>query len=71
MMSHINSYVREGLDNTTPYNLFTSEFGEEVAELFGIVRIAANDVTLKPSLLGIEVKIKEGISLTEKETLNK
>jgi hypothetical protein len=44
-----------GFGDRTPYDLFTAEFGEDVAALFGIVRVAANGVTLKPSLLGIEV----------------
>lgn len=47
------------------YDLFAREYGEDVAALFGISRIAANDVTLKPSLLGIEVKVKEGVSPAE------
>ncbi len=65
MMSHVNSYVRRGLGNKTPYDLFTAEQGEEIANIFGISRMAANDVTLKPSLLGIEVKVKEGVSPAE------
>ena len=65
MMSHVNSYVRRGLGNKTPYDLFAREYGEDVAALFGISRIAANDVTLKPSLLGIEVKVKESVSPAE------
>ena len=65
MMSHVNSYVRKGLGNKTPYDLFTAEQGEEIANLFGISRMAANDVTLKPSLLGIEVKVKESVSPSE------
>lgn len=62
LASHVNSYVRHGLGDRTPYDLFTAEFGEDVAELFGIVRVAANDVTLKPSLLGVEVRVREGVS---------
>ena len=65
MMSHVNSYVRDGLGDRTPYDLFAAEFGEDVAALFGIVRVAANDVTLKPSLLGIEVKVRESVSPAE------
>ena len=65
MMSHVNSYVRDGLGDRTPYDLFTADFGKDVAALFGIVRVAANDVTLKPSLLGIEVKVKESVSPSE------
>ena len=65
MMSHVNSYVRRGLGNKTPYDLFTAEQGEEIASLFGISRMAANDVTPRPSLLGIEVKVKESVSPAE------
>ena len=68
MMSHVNSYVRDGLGDRTPYDLFAAEFGEDAAALFGIVRVAANDVTLRPSLLGIEVKVKENVSRSDVET---
>ena len=71
MMSHVNSYVRKGLGDKTPYDLFTAEQGEEIASLFGISRIAANDVTLKPSLLGIEVKVKESVSRRDGEASEK
>ena len=71
MMSHVNSYVRDGLGDRTPYDLFTAEFGEDVAALFGIVRVAASDVTLKPSLLGIEVKVKEDVSPKEENSTGK
>lgn len=60
MMSHINSYVRKEIRGT-PYDLFTKEYGEDIASLFNISRINPNDVTLKPSLLGIEVKVKEWV----------
>lgn len=62
MMSHVNSYVRDGLGDRTPYDLFAAEHGSDVAALFGIARIAANDVTLKPSLLGAEVKVKGSVA---------
>ena len=68
MMSHVNSYVRRGLGNKTPYDLFTAEQGEEIANIFGISRVAANDVTPRPSLLGIEVKVKENVSRSDVET---
>ena len=68
MMSHVNSYVRDGLGDRTPYDLFAAEFGEDVAALFGISRMAANDVTPRPSLLGIEVKVKESVSRKDCET---
>lgn len=60
MMSHINSYIRKGI-NGIPYDLFTNEYGVDIASLFGISRINPNDVILKPSLLGIEVKVKEWV----------
>ena len=68
MMSHVNAYVRNGLGDRTPYDLFAAEFGEDVAALFGIVRVAANDVTPRPSLPGIEVKVKENVSRSDVET---
>ena len=68
MMAHVNSYVRDGLGDRTPYDLFAAEFGEDVAALFGIVRVAANDVTPRPSLPGIEVKVKESVSRKDCET---
>ena len=66
MMSHINSYPRRELDGKTPYDLFVKEYGEATAEIFGIVRVDACDVTLKPSLLGVEVKTKKRAQSPEK-----
>ena len=60
VMSHVNSYVRQGLKGI-PYDLFTREYGEEAASLLGISRIDPNKVTLKPSLLDIEVKVREWV----------
>lgn len=58
MMSHINSYVRGSADDKTPYDMMTRKFGVEFADLFNVRRIPANDVVLKPSLLGIEQKVR-------------
>lgn len=52
-MSHVNSYLRESLKDRTPYDLFAAAFGTRVAELFGVRRIPADNVVLKPALLGI------------------
>lgn len=41
-----------------PYALMTQRFGVAFADLFNIRRIPANDVVLKPSLLGIEQKVR-------------
>ena len=66
LFSHINSYPRKALKDRTPYDLFVSRFDADIAEkVFGIRRIEPNDVTLKPSLLGIEVKIKEWVTREE------
>ena len=61
MMSHINSYVREASGDKPPYDLMTRKFGVEFADLFNVRRIPANDVVLKPSLLGIEQKVRPEI----------
>lgn len=61
MMSRVNSYVREASGDKTPYDLMTQKFGVEFADLFNIRRIPANDVVLKPSLLGIEQKVRPEI----------
>jgi IS30 family transposase len=58
VMSHVNSYLRESLQDRTPYDLFATAFGTRVAELFGVRRIPADDIVLKPSLLGIVQKTK-------------
>ena len=68
MMSHVNSYVRRGLGNKPPYDLFAREHGEDVAALFGTSRMAANGAALKPSLPGIEAKVGEGVSRKGRET---
>lgn len=61
-MSHVNSYPRKALKDKAPCDLFTARVGEDVAEkVFGIRKVSPNDVVLKPSLLGIEVKIKEWV----------
>ena len=72
MMSHINSYVREASGDKPPYDLMTRKFGVEFADLFNIRRIPANDVVLKPSLLGIEQKVRpEILKATDPENKTK
>ena len=51
ILSHINSYSRPILGNKTPYELFSLLYGEEVLEKFGIRRIPANNIVLKPRLI--------------------
>ena len=51
MMSHINSYAREGLNGRSPYDLFSLIYGEETLQKLGIQRIPAREIILKPELL--------------------
>lgn len=51
MMSHINSYSREKLNDKSPFDLFSYIYGCDVLERLGIHRIPANEILLKPLLL--------------------
>ena len=51
MMSHINSYAREGLNGRSPYDLFSLIYGEDALQKLGIQRIPAREIILKPELL--------------------
>ncbi len=51
MMSHVNSYSRNKLNDKTPFSLFEFLYGKEVLEKLGVEKINSNDVILKPSLL--------------------
>jgi IS30 family transposase len=51
MMSHINSYSREKLNDKSPFDMFSFLYGYDALEKLGISRIPANEILLKPSLL--------------------
>jgi len=51
-MSHVNSYSRPVLNDKSPHDLFAATYGEGTLARLGQRRIPANDITLKPSLLG-------------------
>jgi len=51
MMSHINSYSREKLNDKSPIEMFGFLYGEGIAEKMGQIRIPANDILLRPALL--------------------
>ena len=51
MLSHVNSYSRPVLGNKTPRELFSILYGEGILEKFGVRRIPANDIILKPRLI--------------------
>lgn len=53
MMDHINSYKRKKLNDRSPYETFSFLHGEEVLGLLGCSKVAADDILLKPELLGI------------------
>ena len=50
MMSHINSYSREKLNDKSPFDIFGFLYGYEVLEKLGIKKIPANEILLNPSL---------------------
>lgn len=55
VFSHVNSYTRGVLDNTTPYDSFIARHGDagrRFLDALGIVRIKPNEVNLTPMLLG-------------------
>lgn len=51
MMSHINCYPRKKLGNKTPYEVFSTLYGEDTLNKLGIRFIPHDEVTLRPSLL--------------------
>ena len=51
MMSHINSYSREKLNDKSPFDMFGFLYGYDILEKLSIRKILANDILLKPSLL--------------------
>jgi IS30 family transposase len=51
MMSHINSYSREKLNDKCPLDIFKLLYGYRVLEKLGLRKIPSNEIILKPSLL--------------------
>lgn len=51
MMSHINSYSREKLNDKSPLDMFAFLYGEDVLAKLGLCRIEPNEIVLKPVLL--------------------
>lgn len=51
MMSHINSYSREKLNDKSPFDMFGFIYGYDALQRLGMLRIPANEILLKPSLL--------------------
>ena len=51
MMSHINSYTREKLNNRSAHQMFSFLYGVDVLDRLNIHEIQPNDIILKPYLL--------------------
>ena len=51
LASHINSTARDSLNGQTPYDLAQLLLDKRIPALTGIIRIAADDIRLKPALL--------------------
>jgi len=51
-MSHINSYSRPSLEDKTPFDLFAFVYDVGTLESLGLYRVPANDIMLKPALIG-------------------
>jgi IS30 family transposase len=51
MMSHINSYSREKLNDKAPLDIFGYLYGYDLLEKLGQRKIPPNEIVLKPSLL--------------------
>lgn len=49
--SHVNSYPRPSRNGARPYDLAVAELGREFLDLLGIVRVAPDEVVLKPYLM--------------------
>ena len=52
VMSNINSYSRPALGDKAPFDLFAFSYGTGVLESLGMRRVPANEIILKPALLG-------------------
>ena len=51
MMSHINSYNRKKLNESSPYKVFELLYSKEILDKLGIVYISSDDINLTPKLL--------------------
>lgn len=50
-LSHINSYMREKLNDKSPYESFSFFYGVDILHKLGLYRIPATDIILQPSLI--------------------
>ena len=52
LLSHLNSYSRPALNDKAPFDLFSFIYGSSILTQIGLSRIPANEIVLKPCLLG-------------------
>lgn len=69
MTSHINSTARDSLNGATPFDLATLLLDKRIPALAGQVKIAADDVCLKPSLIENNV-LRRNNAVTESGDIN-
>lgn len=51
MLSHINSYKREKLNNRSAHQMFSFLYGKDILDALNIQEIAPNEINLKPKLM--------------------
>lgn len=68
MTSHINSTARDSLNGATPFDLAALLLDKKIAGLAGQVRISADDVCLKPSLIENNVSARNKASMKGGDT---
>ena len=51
MLSHINSYKREKLNNRSAHQLFSFIYGDDILPKLNIFEVDPNDIVLLPKLL--------------------
>ena len=51
MMSHINSYSREKLNDKSPFEAFGFLYGNDVLKKLDLFHVQPNEILLKPALL--------------------
>jgi len=52
VLSHVNSYSRPALNDKAPFDLFSFLYGSSILASLGLSRIPANEIVLRPCLLG-------------------
>ena len=63
MTSHINSTARDSLNGATPFDLASLLLTAKIPALAGQVRIPADDVCLKPSLIEDKISKRNRLSV--------